>query len=80
MMFGSIYVQVLNGLGELNIQTIACCISPLVFLGVTWLLISKGVGVYAIIIGSIISNFNGFILAPIQCRYILNKRGQNLNN
>lgn len=71
LMYGSIYVHILNGLGELNIQTIACCISPLVFLGVTWLLIESGVGVYAILIGSVIANFNGFILAPLQCHTIL---------
>lgn len=72
-MFGSIYVQVLNGLGKLNLQTIACCISPFVFLGITWLLISSGVGVYAILIGSVLANFNGFLLAPIQCHRFINR-------
>jgi len=66
MMFGSIYVQILNGLGKLNVQTVASCISPFVFLGVTWLLVNQGVGVYSIIIGSVVANFNGFLLAPIQ--------------
>ena len=74
LMYGSIYVHILNGLGELNIQTIACCISPFVFLGSTWLLIQSGVGVYAILIGSIIANFNGYILAPLQCRSVLKNR------
>ena len=73
LMFGSIYVQILNGLGQLNVQTIASCISPFVFLGVTWLLINNGVGVYAIIIGSVVANFNGFLLAPIQCMRLINK-------
>lgn len=76
LMFGSIYVQILNGLGQLNVQTIASCISPFVFLGVTWLLINSGVGVYAIIIGSVVANFNGFLLAPIQCMRLLNKRNK----
>lgn len=73
LMFGSIYVQILNGLSQLNVQTIASCISPFVFLGVTWLLIDNGVGVYAIIIGSVVANFNGFLLAPIQCMRLINK-------
>jgi len=73
LMFGSIYVQILNGLGRLNLQTIACCVSPLVFLGVTWVLVDRGVGVYAILIASVIANFNGFILAPIQCYSFLSK-------
>ena len=73
LMFGSIYVQILNGLGQLYVQTIASCISPFVFLGVTWLLINNGVGVYAIIIGSVVANFNGFLLAPIQCMRLINK-------
>lgn len=74
LMFGSIYVQILNGLGQLNVQTIASCISPFVFLGVTWLLINNGVGVYAIIIGSVLANFNGYLLAPIQCNKYLKSR------
>lgn len=79
LMFGSIYVQVLNGLGELNIQTIASCISPFVFLGVTYLLVHSGMDVYAIIIGSIVANFNGILLAPIQCnRFLKNKTINNI--
>lgn len=73
-MFGSTYVFILNGLNELNVQTIACCISPFVFLGVFELLVDQGVGVYSVLIGSILSNFNGFILAPIQTHIILGKR------
>ena len=68
LMYGSIYVQILNGLGILNQQTIASCISPLVFLGVALLMIERGFGAHAILIASVLSNFNGFLLAPIQCR------------
>ena len=77
-MFASIFVNILNGLGELKIQTITSIISPFVFLFVTWLLINKGVGVYAIIIGSIVANFNGYLLAPIQCsKYLMDKTIKN---
>lgn len=70
-MFGSLYVNILNGAGILKTQTIACCISPLIFLGVTYLLINAGCGVYSILIGSIVANFNGIIIAPIQVYHLL---------
>lgn len=74
MMFGSIYVNILNGAGELKIQTIACVISPLVFLAVTYILIYFGYGAYSIIVGSVVANFNGFILAPIQYKTLIKRR------
>lgn len=74
LMYGSVFVNVLNGLGQLNIQTIACCLSPLVFLLVSESLIKAGIGVEAILIGSVAANFNGYILAPIQCRSFLGKK------
>ena len=73
-MFGSIFVNVLNGLGVLNIQTISSFISPLFFLTLVNFLVSQGVGVYAIMIASVLANFNGFLLAPIQCYMILKKK------
>lgn len=72
--FGSIYVNILNGAGELKIQTIACMISPFVFIGTTYLLIYLGCDSSSIIIGSIIANFNGVILAPIQYRSLIKQR------
>lgn len=72
-MFGSIFVNVLNGAGILKTQTIVCCISPLVFLGVTYFLINEGYGVYSIMIGSIVANFNGVIIAPIQVSQLFRK-------
>lgn len=65
-MFGNIYVSVLNGASILKVQTIACMISPLVFLGVAFGFIKLGMGTVSIIIASIVANFNGLILAPIQ--------------
>ena len=73
IMFGSTFVYILNGAGILKVQTVVCCISPIVFIGVTYMLINMGVGVYAIIIGSIVANFNGFLVAPIQYRYLIKK-------
>ena len=74
IMFGSVFVAILNGTGNLKTQVIACTISPIIFLVVTKIMINLGVGVYSIIIGSIIANYNGFIIAPIQCyKFLKNK-------
>lgn len=71
MMFGTIFVSVLNGAGILNLQTIACIFSPLLFLGLFYFLQRSGLGVESIIISSVVANFNGLILAPIQYyRYV----------
>lgn len=71
LIFGSLYVQILNGLGELRIQVLACVISPFVFLGVSFFCLEIGVGAHSIVIGSIIANFNGYLLAPIQCKRVI---------
>lgn len=66
MMFGNIFVMVLNGASIVKVQTIACCVSPALFLGCFFWLKSLGLGVESIIISSILANFNGLVLAPIQ--------------
>ena len=71
LMFGSIFVMIINGTGELKIQTYASLVSPIVFIGCSMLLIKYGLGIESILIASIISNFNGLVLAPIQCHQIL---------
>ncbi len=68
LMFSTIFVDLLNGAGELKVQTIASCISPFVFLAVAYVLYRAGCGVPSILIASIVANFNGFLLAPLQCR------------
>jgi O-antigen/teichoic acid export membrane protein len=65
--FGAIFCYFVNGIGALRIQFTSSLISPLLFVGVVWLLCSYGtVGVWGILIASIIANFNGLILAPLQ--------------
>jgi len=72
--FGGKYVSFLNGISALRIQFIACLISPFLYIGLVLLLINYfGMGVYAIFIAAIVTNFNTFILAPIQTYMILNK-------
>ena len=74
MMFGSIFVHVLNGAGILRVQTVACIISPFVFLGFCYLFIRSGWGVKSILIASVLANFNGLLLAPVQCWNLLRNR------
>lgn len=65
-MFSSIYVTILNGMGLLKVQMYACLFSPFVFLGLCYMFVHMGLGVHALLIAVIISNFNGYLLAPIQ--------------
>lgn len=65
--FASVFVNVLNGCGVLKTQTITSVISPFVFLLVFYLLKGNGIGFYSVLIASIVANFNGIIIAPIQC-------------
>lgn len=77
-MFGSKYVYFLNGISALRIQFWACLISPFLYIIVAIILINYyQMGVYALFIASIIGNFNGFFLAPLQYNLIIkkNKKG-----
>lgn len=76
MMFGSVFVSILNGSGQLKIQMYASLISPLVFLVSFFIFKNSGWGVYAVLVSAILANFNGLILAPIQCHYYLKKNGK----
>lgn len=67
MAYGSVYSIVLNGLGVLRLQFIACIFSPVIFLILVFVFINYcKFGVEAIVISSIIANFNGYILGPWQ--------------
>lgn len=72
--FGGKYVSFLNGISALRIQFIACVISPFLYIFIVLFLIKTlNIGVHALYVASIITNFNTYILAPIQTHQILNK-------
>jgi len=76
--FGGKYVSFLNGISALRIQLIACIISPFLYVATALVLLKYyKMGVSALYIASIITNFNTFLLAPIQYYMIIvkNKRG-----
>lgn len=73
-MFALKYVYFLNGINALRIQFWACIISPIIYIAVAIILIKYyKMGVYALFIASIIANFNGYILSPLQYHMVINK-------
>ncbi len=77
MMFGNIYVNFLNGISALRIQFISCAISPFLYILVAILLIKQlNIGVHALFIASIVANFNGYLLAPLQYYNIIIRKSK----
>jgi len=72
--FGSIYVMFMNGTGNIRMQTITSIISPFVFFAIAFMLTKNfGLGVVGIVIATILSNFYGPIIAPLQYYKMINK-------
>lgn len=72
LMWGSLYVQILNGLGALRVQFFASIISPVLFICLCFCLIKWWeLGVISVVIASIVANFNGIFLAPYQLHLII---------
>ena len=77
-MYESKYIFFLNGISALRIQFWACVISPFIYIAAALILIRYyHFGVYGLFIASIIANFNGIVLAPIQYYQVVykNKKG-----
>lgn len=73
-MFALKYVFFLNGINALRIQLWACIFSPIVYVGIAFLLIRYyHMGVYSLFIAAILANFNGYILSPLQYHMVINK-------
>ncbi len=76
--FSAKYLSFLNGISALRLQFYACFLSPVLYIVLTIYFIKYlEMGVYAIFVAAIVSNFNGLILAPIQYYQIVynNKKG-----
>ncbi|MFC4873122.1 MATE family efflux transporter [Negadavirga shengliensis] len=77
-MFGNVFVNFLNGISALRIQFWASLVSPIIYILVALAMIKYlDMGVYSLFIASLIANFNGIIIAPIQYYLIIykNKKG-----
>jgi O-antigen/teichoic acid export membrane protein len=74
-MFASIFVSIVNGIGALRLQFITSLISSVSFFLVFLVLMKYfHMGVKSVIIASIISNFFGYIVAPLQVYNIFYKK------
>ena len=77
--FGAVFVYFVNGIGALRIQYYSSLVSPLLFFALVMLMCKwGGMGMYAILIASVVANFNGLLLAPMQYYKILIKRREGI--
>jgi len=76
-MFGSKYVNFLNGINALRMQFWTSLISPFLYVLVAYILIHYyKLGVSALFIAAVIANANAYIVAPLQYYKIMNgKKG-----
>lgn len=75
MVYGAIYVYFVNGIGALKIQYLSSLISPFLFFGLVLLFCRVfGMGIHAILIASVLANYNALILAPLQYYKIIIKQ------
>lgn len=73
-MFGSKYVNFLNGINALRLQFWSSVVSPFLYIGTVLVLIRYfHIGVYAVFVGAIIANINAYLIAPLQYYMIIIK-------
>jgi len=73
-MFGSKYVNFLNGINALRMQFWTSLISPFLYVAISLILIKYyNVGVYSLFIAAILANANAYLIAPLQYYKIIKK-------
>lgn len=79
--FGGIFNMFINGVGKIRLQLVLATISAFIFVGVAILLIEVfELGIISLVIASIIANIEGFVIAPIQYKKIINNRAYGIWN
>ncbi len=79
--FGGVFVMFINGVGKVKLQMYSSMIGDAVFIITAIVLIKyANLGISGLVIASIISNFNGVILAPIQYKKIINNTAKGIWN
>lgn len=79
--FGGIFNMFINGIGKIRLQLILSGISALIFILVSILLIEVfNLGIISLVIASIIANIEGFIIAPIQYKKLINNKAYGIWN
>lgn len=70
--YGSIFVMFINGIGKIKLQTYTSLVSPIAFLGLAYLFThALHIGIAGIVLATILANFYGPILAPLQFKKII---------
>lgn len=78
-MIPALFVNTLCGAGYLKLQMIFCVVSPIVFLSLCFLFIKiLHLGVYSVLLSSLLSNIYGVVVAPIQCYKVFYKKEKGL--
>lgn len=73
--FAGKYVAFLNGISALRLQFWSSLVSPILYIGAAMVLINNfKMGVYALFIASVLANFNGFLIAPLQYYMVVVKK------
>ncbi len=77
--FGGVFNMFINGVGKIRLQMISSVIGSLLFIGIALLFIkSYSWGIIGLVVASIISNFYGLILCPIQYQKIISKTAKGI--
>lgn len=77
-MFSSVFVNVVNGMGTLKIQFASSIVTSVFFIVISYAFINYfHLGVWSIILASILSNVYGFLISPIQVYKVLVEKTSN---
>lgn len=76
--FSSVFVNVVNGMGILKIQFVSSIITSVLFIIMSYSFINYfNMGVWSIILASILSNVYGYLISPIQVYKVLIEKTSN---
>ena len=79
--FGGVFVMFINGVGKVKLQMYASFIGAILFIVLAIALIKyTSLGVVGLVLASIISNFYGIFLTPIQYKKIINNTATGIWN
>lgn len=77
-MFSSVFVNVVNGMGTLKIQFVTSIVTSVFFILMSYAFINYfNMGVWSIILASILSNVYGYIISPVQVYKVLVEKTSN---
>jgi len=78
---GGVFNMFINGVGKIKIQVISSFIGAFLFILLSVIFIKYfNLGIVGLVIASIIANFNGYILTPIQYSKIINGKAKGIWN